>query len=231
MFDLKFCLQLAHHYIHSWKCQETYSLLPASVGWGKVIVSVCYSLSQWEGGTYPAQVQGTTPQPRYLPLSRWGWGRGYPRYLPPGQGTYPLGQVRTGEGVPQGTYPTSQVRMRGGVPKVPPPSQVRMRGGVPQGTYPPGQGTYSLPHQGTYPPSPRQGLATRRGGMPLAFTQEDFLLFISFGCVPKENSSLSFDPWRGQCLPYLINTFTANWPYRWGKSDHNTKFQIICESG
>ena len=60
------------------------------------------------GGTYPkvptlpvrsgqgvkgGGTQGTysTGQGRYLPpMARSGWGRGYPRYLPPGQGRYPL---------------------------------------------------------------------------------------------------------------------------------------------
>ena len=87
-------------------------------------------------------------------------------------GTYP-GQVQMGGEVPQGTYPH--------------PGQDG--GGVPQGTYPwPGQdggrGTpkYLPPArlgrgvpQGTYPPPPPRTCYTA-GGMPLVFTQEDFLV-------------------------------------------------------
>ena len=63
---------------------------------------------QGRGKWYP---KVPTPQPRYLPP--WpGQDGGIPRYLPPGQGTYP---------------PSSQVRT-GGIPRYLPPSQ---------GTFPP----------------------------------------------------------------------------------------------
>ena len=77
-----------------------------------------------------------------------------------------------GEG---GTYP-GQVQMGGGgTPRyIPhPPARSGQGRGVPQGTYPqPGQGE-GVP-QGTYPPRPRTCYTA--GGMPLAFTQEDFLV-------------------------------------------------------
>ena len=145
------------------------------------------------------------PQPRYLPPgqvrtgvpkvptpTRLGWGRGTPRYLPTrlgwGRG-YPKvptpwpGQNRG----TQGTYP-HQVRMGEGYPKVP-PHQVRMGEGVLQDTYPPPRSGWGDPPPPPPPHRPGQGscgyLGPRTcftaGGMPLAFTQEDFL--VTYMCV------------------------------------------------
>ena len=70
-----------------------------------------------------------------------------PFFLPPGHGTYPPIQVRTGEGYPK--VPTSLPRY------LPLPMQVRAGRGEPQGTY--------LPAKIPTPPHPGQG---RKGGTP-----------------------------------------------------------------
>ena len=164
-------------------------LPPVSVGWGKVIVSVCWFVHRGVGtlnlartgwvhqGTYPpAKVptpwldqDGGTPRylspPRYLPPwpgpdggypkvptpppSQVHTGRGYPRYLPLGQSNYPW-PGQDGGGVPQGTYPS--------LAKVPTPSPPA-RSGWGGGRYLWSRTCYTA------------------GGMPLAFMQEDFLVF------------------------------------------------------
>ena len=118
--------------------------------------------------------QGTYPQPRYLPLSRSGFG-GPQDTCPPSQGTYPCPGQNGLEGVPQGTYPPPpQPRYLSPWSRYLPPCPVQdgvgVGEGVPQGTYPRprylliaqvrmGEGV----PQGTYPPakvptSPRRGI-------------------------------------------------------------------------
>ena len=98
------------------------------------------------------------------------------------------------EGVPQGTYPPlakvptplADQDWGRGYPKVPtprprylPPSQVRMGGGVPQGTYP--TPARDLLHGERYASCVHAGLSYyTASGMPLAFTQEDFLIKLKF---------------------------------------------------
>ena len=126
------------------------------------------------------------------------------RYPISGPGGY-LGQVlMLGRGVPNfrsevGGYP-SQVSMMGGYPGTPYPGMgyppdmgwgtPRSWDGVPTGLgmgYPPGPGMGYPPRHGMgYPPDLRWGNPPRQisivstcyaaGGMPLAFTQEDFLV-------------------------------------------------------
>ena len=108
--------------------------------------------------------QGTSPLPAKVPTPWPGQdGEGYPKVPTPwarsgwGEETPPRyllpSQVRTGgEGVPQGTNPSGQVKMGGE--------------GISQGSYPLGQ-RYLWPRT-----------CYTAGGMPLAFTQEDFLVEI-----------------------------------------------------
>ena len=150
-------------------------LPPASEGWGKVIVSVCVSVHTSIGGG-----GGGT----YLPRSEWG-------DLPSQAGEYLPSQVWTG-GIP--TFPGRG----GGLPTLargyldrgylPWPGGAYLGWGIPTlaggGTYL-GWGGY-LPWQGgtlwgggvpTFPC--RNSIACAcyaAGGMPLAFTQEDFLV-------------------------------------------------------
>ena len=126
--------------------------------------SVC---SQGGGEGVPTPVQMRTGEGLLqgtYPLSRSGWGRGYPkvltprpdqdrqgatpRYLPP-----PRVEIRTGEGLPQGTYPPRRDQdRRGATPRYLPPVQDRMGEGVPQGTYSLSRSEQGggIP-QGTYP--------------------------------------------------------------------------------
>ena len=135
---------------------------------GTVFTGVCLLTSR--GGGYPVQLMGGTPFPARqggypiqlmggYPLPRSGWG-GTP--FPGPDGGVPPSQVQTG-GSPfpglDGGYPLP--RSRWGVP----PSQV-WRGVPPQQGYP------LLPYQHSV-------YLLRAGGMPLAFTQENFL-HISF---------------------------------------------------
>ena len=95
-------------------------LLPASVGWGKVIVSVSLSTGGRGKGYLP------WPGPRYLPPGQVRGG-GTPRYLPPAKLPTPK-PGRGGGGVPQSTYPPARSGCGRGITRyLPPPSQ---------GTYP-----------------------------------------------------------------------------------------------
>ena len=135
------------------------SLPPASEGWGKVIFSLCVSVNtSTGGGGTPSQVWiGGTPSQVWtgmgVPNHRSGWGVPRPRSGLGGEVFHP----RSGQG---GT-----------------PSQVWM-GGVPWGT------PIQVWIVGVTPsPTPirQSSIASTwypAGGMPLAFTQEDFLVFV-----------------------------------------------------
>ena len=138
----------------------TQFLPPASEGWREVIFSVCVSVhrggtpSSWRGVPHPAV--GGTP-------SSW---RGVPY---PADGGYPIqlmgGTPSSWWGVP---HPAG-----GGVPQ---PAD----GGYP-GRYTPLAGV--PPTRGTTPPPHQSSIACTcyaAGGMPLAFTQEDFLVYFIF---------------------------------------------------
>ena len=125
-----------------WPGVGTYHLAkvptPSQVQWGRYPkVPTPPSQAQWKRG-YP---KVPTPQPRYLPPAKSNGG-GTPRYLLPGQGTYPPPSQAQWGGV--GTYPQQrylpppphQARSDGGYPKVPTPARSDGGGGVPQGTYP-----------------------------------------------------------------------------------------------
>ena len=109
------------------------------------------------GGVPQSQVLSQVSGPRSFPLG----GTPVPGSFPgPFWGGYPS----PGRGVPQswpGGYLStgySPGQDRTGVPLSPPPGQVRMG-------YPPGQNS-------------RASTYYAAGGMPLAFTQEDFLVFV-----------------------------------------------------
>ena len=96
-------------------------------------------------GTYPPGQVRTGGYPEGEVVPRSGWGRGTPRYLPPGQGTYPH-QVRTAGYPKVPTYPPSPTKV-----PTPWPSQ----DGVPQGTYlPPPRPRYLPPWPRYLPPPP-----------------------------------------------------------------------------
>ena len=147
-------------------------LPPTSEGWGNVIVSVCPHL-QGGGGT-PSEVWMGVPYLR----SRWGGdpypsldGRGNP--IPGSDGWYPIPGLD--EGVPHarsewdvrhsadGGYP--HPRSGCGVP--PPPSTT-------------GWGTHLFKSGWVPPPLPISKASTcyAVGGVPLAFTQDDFFVYL-----------------------------------------------------
>ena len=107
--------------------------------------------------------------PKVLPLSWPGQDGGYPKVPTPGPGQ------DTGRGTPR--YLPLHPRARSGwrdTPRYlsPPPQPGHEGGGVPQGTY--------------LSPLARSGWGERypkAGGMPLAFTQEDFLVPLLFRCA------------------------------------------------
>ena len=148
-----------------------YLLLPASVGWGKVIVSVCYFVHGRGGRGYPK-----VP----IPPARSRRGKAVPQgTYPPGQGTYP--PARSGRGYPKVPTPLGQVRT-GDTPRYLPPGQ---------GTYPPSQ----VRGRG-YPkvPTPSgQGLATRRAVCLLRSRRRTFLL-AHVGNVGAASCRLSNQP-------------------------------------
>ena len=117
----------------------------------EVIFSVCLSVHIWGGGGYPI----------------WLMGGGYPIQVQVGGG-YPI-QVQVGGapawGTPWQGMPTQGTPPQGGhPPRVPP--HPGLGGGPTQGTPPP-------------PPSRSSSIACScyaAVGMPLAFTQEDFLV-------------------------------------------------------
>ena len=131
-------------------------LPPASEGWGKVLFSVCLSVHILGWG-YPSQIYvGGTPSQVWVGGVPCPWS---------GQGGYPIPGLALGYTIPclagrypisgQG-YPTDQVWM--GVPMVPP---------IPR------------PEMGYPPPITQSSIASTcyvEGGVPLAFTQEDFLV-------------------------------------------------------
>ena len=131
--------------------------------------------SQVQVGGYPSQVQVGVPQP--------GPGRGYP------DGGYPNGG--TSMGVSHLGYPMSY--LAGGYPSGGYPNQ-----GGPHLRYPPSDLAGGYPDRGTPPQVPPQsdlagGYPTggtplsstwyTAVGMPLAFTQEDFLVQLCLGWV------------------------------------------------
>ena len=119
------------------------------------------------GGTWPGTPPGGYPDP---PGGKSGTPRGVPSQVPP-QGGYPV------------RYPPRGV-----------PSQVPPGGSG----YPPGGGTRSGTPPGGfgYPPGGVPGQDNRRsthymaGGMPLAFTQEDFLV------QSKKLANQKYSNWR-----------------------------------
>ena len=176
------------------------SLLPASEGWGKVLFSVCLSV-HISGGTqvrsrgvpHPRSGQGGYPIPGLaggIPgVSPWPGLDGVPPrpgmgYLPgPGMGYPPdLGQgtPQTWDRVPPQTWDGVPLHLGWGTP----PDLGR---GTPPGPgmgYPPRPGTgYHPPDLGWGTPQPWMGYPPSiastcfaGGGMPLAFTQEDFFV-------------------------------------------------------
>ena len=144
-------------------------LPPASEGWREVIFSLCVSVPPWGGGAGqvpPIQVRSQeggmvdTPIPSKVPL-------------PPQSRSDPRMGGRAGTPAPPSR---SDPRIGGGYPPPPHPGQIPGWGQ--------GQGR-STPHPGQIPG--RGGGGTpywnsiacacyTAGGMPLAFTQEDFLV-------------------------------------------------------
>ena len=148
-------------------CQSDYTIsigafLPtASEGWGKVRFSVCSHLGGGGGGGgYPGQVQtGGDPsqvQFRYPPCQTSSGG-GYPARGTPPRVPSQLGGTPAVGGTP---------------PQVLPPIRPS-RGGTPAGV---GGG-------GCYPTTGNRWSTWYAAvGMPLAFTQEDFLVLLAFVC-------------------------------------------------
>ena len=132
-------------------------------------------------------IQVRYPPPTRVPPPHPGQPGGYLTWVPPHQGTppsrsaggYPGGGVsRSGTPLPPGYHPPIQVSQGGYLTWVPPhqgtpPS--RSAGGVPDlGTPPSGY----PPRRGGDPGQDNIGSTCyTAGGMPLAFTQEDFLIF------------------------------------------------------
>ena len=149
-----------------------------------------------QGGTYPGYLPG-----RGVPT--WGTpGRGHLPRVPPGRGSahlgYPPQQGGACPGTPLagGCLPRVPPLPAGGhLPRYPPPS----RGAPAQGT--PWQGG---PPAVPPPPPSRSSIACTcyaAVGMPLAFTQEDFLVFMQFS--RKIGSSMLL-PHRGWCPSWEI---------------------------
>ena len=193
--------------------------LPRS-GWG-------YPSSQvGGGGTYLSQAGG------YLPFQVWmGMGVGTPL---PRVGTLHPGQVphlprvgtplsRVGTPPTQSRYPhLGQVSPTQG--RYPHPGQVPLpRVGTPhpgqvpptQSRYPPHPGQVS-PHPGQVSPHPRVGTLPYRtsiacacyatGSMPLAFTQEDFLVLRNFIlCNSSKKMRIICDGYLSLSLPFSCN--------------------------
>ena len=128
-------------------------LPPASEGWGEVIFLVCLSVHTWEGVPHPTD--GGYPLPRS--------GQGAPHLA---DGGVPPSQVWTGGYPIQLTEGTPSQVWRGGYP-------IQLTGGTPfpglDREVPPGRGTPL--HQ-----TSTACTCYAAGGMPLAFTQEDFLV-------------------------------------------------------
>ena len=172
---------------------------------------------QGEGGgsTYPGQVQGTYP-----PLARSGQGKGVPQGTYSGQGTYPLARSGWGEGVPTPWpryLPPPRSGWRGSTPRdLLPQHGPDTQEVVPQGTYPPGQdegrGYPKLPTspsqvrtgEGGTPryllPHPWLRTCYTVGGMPLAVTQEDFLVLKIIYCE-----------WWQSCFSSLVVIAKCGW--------------------
>ena len=185
--------------------QGTYPPPPNQVRMGEGVPQGTYPWPGQDGrGSTPRYLPASqvrtgegVPQGTYPP-ARSGQGEEYPKVPTPqphpGQGLatwqvvcllHSHGRtflVRMGDRVPQGTYPWPGQDGGGSTPRYLPPSQVRTGEGVRQGTYPPSQvRTGGGVPQGTYPPtSPWPRTCYMAGGMPLAFTQENFLVVGSF---------------------------------------------------
>ena len=115
-----------------------------------------------------------------------------------------------GEGYTKVSTPLpGHVRTGRWYPEVPTPL-ARSGWGVLQGTYPAGQeegvpqGTYPLTKVGT---TPWQGTCYTAGGMPLAFTQENFLLYIKMILMQR------LDPMELVNSRYSRNSFQMKWPW------------------
>ena len=142
-------------------------------------------------GGYPGQVHPPGGYPRQVPPPGGVPGSGTPPggtqvQVPPGGGTRvrsPLGGYPVpgtpppgvpGSGSPPGGYPGQVPPPRGGTRVRYPPGG---RSGYPPGGVPGGVPRSGYPPRGGYPGRTTEGvLTTTAGGMPLAFTQEDFLV-------------------------------------------------------
>ena len=128
-------------------------LPPASEGWGKVMFSVCSHLG---GYPYPIMLCNITQ-------NAMGQPGGYPARSSRG-GTLPGGTLAGG-------YPGGGVTWPGGYPGWGYPGQ----GGTLAGGYP----GWGVPWPGGVPSQDNIGSTCyMAGSMPLAFTQEDFLVFV-----------------------------------------------------
>ena len=166
---------------------------------GKVMFSVCVSVHTRRGGTpsswwwrgtlsswwwgvpHPADGRGGYPIQLVVGgTPAWTWMGGYLGY-PLAGGPHPGYPLAGGPtwGTPQQGEPHLWYPLAGG------PTQGTPAGGPTWGTIPPGRGspTWGTPHRGTPPgvpppPPPTSTACTcyTVGGMPLAFTQEDFLV-------------------------------------------------------
>ena len=133
--------------------------------------------SRWGGGTPARSRQGGVPQQgvphlRYPPI-RPGWG--YPNVGDPTLGT-PIGPGGYLHQIWMG------VLWLGGTPPWVPPVRAGQGGTPPQ--VPSGQTWMEgYPYRGGTPPSSTWYAAV---GMPLVFTQEDFLVYVLPWCLPRQ---------------------------------------------